>query len=128
MLAATALLGVLLTGVLMAQSRIKRQEAITKHRADAIDALDVLLLEWWANDPVNIPLNRTGQVNGNNQWQWKTQEVFKQFPQPLKARCIRVSINNTRSTDHENNALASVEVLIPIVENENTPSEGSGDA
>jgi len=121
-LAATALLGVLLTSVLLAQGRIKRQDAVTRQRAQAIEALDTLLLTWWSQNPAGIPLNTSGPIDKQNNWHWQTREVFKQLPEPLQARLVRVSIfnNSHRHADNTDNTLASVELLIPILEAETT--------
>lgn len=91
--AAIAILGAILSGIVLAQSRHLRQIAATQRTDRAIAAADAMLQRWWA-DPETLPIGQRGRVDGA-ELRWVTRELANPPIESLEARVIRVAFYPT---------------------------------
>ena len=70
-MAALAILGSLLVGILLAKNRLSQQSALASRRLDAVAAADGLLTSWRHSEE-GIPREASGEVPGYNGFAWET--------------------------------------------------------
>lgn len=121
--AAIAILGTLLVGVLSAKSRFTRQFRDAQRREQAVRAADVLLESWWA-DVKHFPRNDHGVVENQPTLRWQTETRDDPQCRLLLAQVVRLTIQDTASpipgADTDRAALVVVDLLVPLPE----PVEG----
>jgi type II secretory pathway pseudopilin PulG len=109
-LAAVALLGTLLAASLIAAGRAKVQAADARRRLEAVERLDALLEDWWAQKD-EIRIDATGPVGKDGRWQWRTRTVSNESAGAVEARVVAVEIRPAGEADQP--PAARVEILLP---------------
>lgn len=117
-IAAIAILGAILTGIVVAQSRHLRQIAATERTDRAVAAAEALLERWWA-DPATLPVGASGRLDGA-ELRWATREVASEPIEAINARVVRVSFYPAGAGAVGNTAagepMFSVDLVMPPVE------------
>lgn len=112
--AAIAILGAILVGIVLAKSSHTRQLALARRKQQAVRAADALIARWWRED--DVPIGQQGMIEGKESLRWKTRLARKPRLAKLGARVLRVSIYRVNaerpalaSADHE---LVSVDLVL----------------
>lgn len=114
LVAALAVLGVLLAGVLTAKSRLQTQWVSAEATLAAVDGADALLEGWLSAH--ELPINASGDVPGEAGLVWETRALEDEAAERLLAEVVRVSIYRADDRDEagERRAILSVDVLAPL--------------
>lgn len=89
--AAIAILGTLLVGIVLAKSRHTRQLERARAQADAVQATDALIAGWWT-DVHGVPIDERGEVPGRSSLRWRTRLIDNPRIEDLGARVVRVEV------------------------------------
>jgi len=109
-IAATAIMGVLLVGIVMAKSRHTRQWAAAQRKLQAIEATESFLSSHWT-DRAKFPRESEGELEGGDQLRWRTRQVPSDGAEQLKAAVVRLEVWDEREpTSLE--PLVSVDLLL----------------
>lgn len=90
-LAGMALLGTLLTAILIADARLKVQSRHAQQRIEACRIADALLDGWW-KDRSKFPRMDSGTVNESG-WRWRTHVLENDHAEALNAQMIALEIH-----------------------------------
>ena len=123
-LAALALIGVLLAGMLVAQGRYARQQVLAEQKIEAVAIADRLLREWLREpddddeaDHEPMPHAGSGEIASTRglDWQWRTEREPPEahLPPELKAHVLRLEIRGEVNAIGERPLLTQVHVLVP---------------
>jgi len=104
-----ALLGTVLTAVLLADARLTRQEALAQRRLEAQTIANSLLATWWDNRD-ELPRAADGDLGSHAGWRWRTSVMPNTAAEELGADVVRLEIVDTEGDSPH--PLASVEVLV----------------
>lgn len=110
-IAAIAILGTVLVGIVMAKGRHMRQMALTHRQADIVSATDDLISRWWLNGQT-IPAPRSGTLSGDPTLVWQTRLVTHPVLKSLEAQVVRLEVFDTRALPGEQ--VASSEPIIQM--------------
>ena len=114
--AAIAILGTILVGVVMSKSRHTRQLALAGRQMKAVRAADELISAWWAADR-SVPINESGVANEDESLVWDTRVVENDPVGKLGARVVRVAIRPSRhmgpGPGGGEDALVTVDLVLP---------------
>ena len=120
-IAAIAILGTLLVGIVLARTQHTRQLALATRKDAAIQAADELIASWWTNQE-GIPINSSGYIPTDSTFAWRTQIIPNPEIEQTGAQAVRIEITDTSPTlpQHPsiNMPLVTVEVVLPIEEPE----------
>ena len=97
-MAAIAILGVILVGVMLAKARHTHQLEMARQRCAAVDVADELIAGWWTS-PEGVPVGKNGTVEGHTSLTWTIAEVDNAPMQALGARVMRVTLRPARHAD-----------------------------
>ncbi len=114
-LAAMAILGSLLTGIVLAQGKLSIQSRRTMQTREACQLAEGLLSLWW-EDEVIIPRNSSGEIGEPAGWRWQTFVYYSDQADDLGAEVMRLNLFGPGT--HENKPTLSIEVLVPQLETE----------
>lgn len=89
--AAIAIVGTVLVGIVMARTRHTRQSITAEHKLAAVNAADELLAEWWL-DGRRVPLDGEGELDTKPEMTWQTFEVSNAPINDLNARVVRLEV------------------------------------
>lgn len=89
--AAVAILGVVLGGVMVAKARHSRQIAHARATMELVRAADDLLASWFI-DPAGVPVGRSGTREGDPTVVWKTRVRDEEPIERIGARVVRVEV------------------------------------
>jgi len=112
-LAGMAILGSLLTGIVLAQARLTVQSRRTMQRRQACQLAEGLLSLWW-EDEVIIPRNSSGNIADPPGWRWLTYVYYTDEADDLGAEVMRLNLFGPGSA--ENETTLSIEILLPRLE------------
>lgn len=93
--AAVAVLGVILVGVVLAKSRHTRQVAMAGRQQVAVRAADALIADWWKR-PEGVPVGEWGVLEDEPSLAWETRVVPNARIERLGARVVRVELRDAR--------------------------------
>ena len=116
--AAIAILGTLLVGVVLAKSRHTRQLERARAQAGAVQAADALIADWWTR-PQGVPIDDRGTVPGDPDLSWRTRLVDNRSVAALGARVVRVEVYPGRDaprrarSGEDHAALVVVDLVVP---------------
>jgi len=119
--AGLALLGTLLTTIVLAKAKYIRQGASANRRMRAVLAADSLLTSWW-QDLASFPRASTGQINGDQPLIWQTRLMDHETVPGLVADVVRLEIIEGNKGEKENQTLVTVDVMIPVEMDEDEES------
>lgn len=109
--ASLALLGALLTALLLARSRVTRQMAAADRRLAAVGTADTLLNQWWQGG--NLPRNSAGQTRDG--FAWSTRVVRNAPAEQLGAAVLRLEVSD--ASPRPAMPPVVVELLVPAANN-----------
>lgn len=92
--AALAILGTLLVGIVLAQSRHTNQLVRARAQAQAVEQADQLIAQWWTR-PQGVPIGEEGVFTDAERLRWQTRLVNNKPVQQLGARVVRVEVFDT---------------------------------
>lgn len=114
--AAIAILGTILVGVVMAKAKHTRQMATSQRQMVAVRAADELLSAWYSSRQ-GVPVGAHGVMLTNPSLKWETRVVENQTATRLRARVVRFEVTDMESGDSlmdtSSNAFVAVELLLP---------------
>ena len=111
MLAAIAILGTLLVGIVLAKSRLTGQVARTRQVERAVRLTDALISRWWADPDRGVPVGASGTFGPEGSLTWRTERVANRPIDELGAQVVRVSV---RQADTPAGSDASAEPLLAV--------------
>lgn len=114
--AAIAILGTLLVGVVLAKSRHTRQAALAQNKMQAVVLTDELIAGWW-DRPEGVPASDSGVLSEEDGLRWQTQVVNNPEIASLGARVVRVAVREnprliSRNREDEEPVLI-VDLVVP---------------
>ena len=131
--AAVAILGVILVGVVLAKSRLTRQVALAERQQVAVRAADALLAEWWKSVD-GVPVGEGGVVEDAPSLVWETRVVPNGPVDRLGARVVRIEIRDVqprktraeRETDDPkaDEPLVAVDLVLPDPDRKASEEDG----
>ncbi len=89
--AAIAILGTILVGIVLAKSRHTRQLALSQRRAQAVLIADELITNWWISED-GVPVNQSGRIEDDPTLRWQTRTVTNRPLNALGVRVVRVEL------------------------------------
>ena len=113
--AAIAILGTILVGVVVAKSRHTRQLSLTQRHNVAVRAADELITGWWTS-PGGVPTDGSGVVQADASLVWQTRLVENDAMHRLGASVVRVEIHDANSAGPgppTKKPLVAVELVVP---------------
>jgi len=116
--AAIAILGTILVGMVLAKSRHTHQLALAERRRDAARAADELLTRWWANGR-NIPVEAEGGMPTDAKLKWTTHVVDNSEIDPLEARVVRLEVRDAGDDAANDPSLVVVDLVLPLPDQTN---------
>lgn len=142
--AALAILGTLLVGIVLAKSRYNDQLRHARAQAGAVERADQLIARWWAS-PGGVPVGEEGVLPGGDRLRWRTRVVDNAEVAELGVRVVRVEIvdpvrearRDGGDETRNNGPLIVVDLVLPDPEAEQEKREeqrerqqkrGAGDA
>ena len=135
--AAIAILGTLLVGIVLASARHTRQIADTRQIDTIVRAADDLLAQWWV-DPDEIPIGQSGVIETSPSLAWRTYLVANSDVEDLGARVLRVEVGPPgkvgAALGPNDKTIVTVDLVLPQEEKSSDESdagdsgEGGGDA
>lgn len=129
--AAIAIIGTILVGIVLAQSRHTRQIARTQQIDAAIEAADAQIQRWWSSTD-GVPMDERGMVEGAS-LRWVSRIVASDSLERLEAQVVRIDFHATAGLAGEidgarGEPLFSVDLVVPAPdEDEESAREGSPD-
>ena len=112
-LAALSLLGSLAVAMVLARGRLVEQHRAAELKLEAVDAADQLLLQWWAGESKQVPVNTSGVVEQHPDWTWETELISDRALAPYDAQIVRLRILST-SEPGQPAELTSVDLVMPF--------------
>lgn len=91
--AAIAILGTIVTGIVLAKSRLTRQTVAARQTNAMVRATDELIAGWWV-DPQGIPVEQSGSIPGNESLVWQTRLVENLPLEARGAQVVRVEVRD----------------------------------
>lgn len=114
--AAIAILGTILVGIVLAKSRHTHQLTLAQWKMEAVRAADELLTHWWTR-PEGIPMNEEGVIKHTPTMRWKTERVTNPSIEKLGAHVARLEIytSGARRTElaSQDGPLITVDLVLP---------------
>jgi prepilin-type N-terminal cleavage/methylation domain-containing protein len=89
--AAIALIGTLLTAMVLARSRHVHQLAVADQQDRLVHAADALISRWWA-DAAGVPVGASGTIDGDPPLRWSTQVIANRPIERLSCRVVRITV------------------------------------
>ncbi len=115
--AAIAILGTILVGVVLAKARHTRQLALTARREVAVRLADELLSQWWTGGD-GVPVGVSGE-DANASLAWRTRRVPNPPIERLGARVVRLEVRDilggpeAEGLDDADRMLVDVDLVLP---------------
>ncbi len=113
-IAAIAIMGTILAGVVMSKARHTRQIALTQRTQQAVLATDQLITNWWASKE-GVPVGTSGTIS-DGLLAWETYTIPDRKMQALSARVVRVSVYENVVDEQAAvtlDALVTVDLVLP---------------
>jgi prepilin-type N-terminal cleavage/methylation domain-containing protein len=128
--AAIAILGTLIAGIVMARSRHRHQLALTRRKSAAVRVADALLTDWWAV-PGGVPVGESGLIPTDKSLRWETRRVINSDIEALGADVVRVEIHEAEPPPSTENPVPLLTVDLVVSRPEGEPEsreESEGEA
>jgi len=133
-MAALAILGTILAGVILAKARHTRQIAETEARRAAVEAADRLLTDWWDAEGT-VPAGARGSVRGQagaagHRFAWRTRRVPGTALPAWEGRVVRLELRRAGEAGDQDASgvgepLVTVEVVVRAEAGDAAGGEGS---
>jgi len=112
--AAIAILGTILVGIVLAKSRLTRQLVEADQRLAAVRAADELIAGWWTRD-AGVPVDDAGVVDDHPEWSWRTHVMANPLIERWGARVVRVEVRPSEGHVVALPGQPPVEVIVDLV-------------
>lgn len=113
--AALAILGTLLVGIVLAKSRHTHQLVRAQAQTRAVVAADELITGWWTSLD-GVPIDEQGELPGDRPLRWQTRLVDNDEIAALGARVVRVELfdiaDATARGKGDGDPLVSVDLVV----------------
>ena len=113
--AAVAILGTILVGVVLAKSRHTHQLALAERKMAAVRAADELIAGWWTGS--GVPIGGSGMVEGYEALFWQTRVVPNEAVGKLGASVLRVELFESGASEaargNADDTLVTVDLVLP---------------
>lgn len=130
-IAAIAILGTILVGIVLAKSRHRRQLARTADATAAVAATEELLCAWWSG-PDGVPVGAEGVMSASKPLRWRTRETPNPEIEDLGARVVRLEVfpgqAESSAAADDSEALLYVDLVLPTDEPTKEDSQEQDDA
>lgn len=132
-LAAIAILGTVLAGVVLSKSRHTHQLALSRRKNEAVRAADRLIGGWWTGSE-GVPVGKSGPIEADASLTWRTRIVPNDAIARLDARVVRVEILDAGQGENGPAPAApvvTVDLVLPLEEDdrqEGTDGDRAGQA
>lgn len=113
-LAAIAILGTVLVGVVLARSRHTRQLADTHRQNALVRATDELIASWWSSAE-GVPVEQSGVCGPNGEMVWQTRVVSNRAVETMGARVVRVEVRPEQPGALPQGPPEQAEVIVDLV-------------
>jgi len=122
--AALAILGTILVGIVLAQSRHAEQRVTAARKQVAVRAAERMLDTWWT-DPAGVPHDGAGVVEGHPDLRWRIRLVAHDQIEALGGQVVRFTIRDTRiaaenesgwGDDAQSATLVTVDLALPAAD------------
>lgn len=120
-MAGLAIMGTLVTGLLVATGRLKAQDLQAQLRLEACQVADDLLTGWWSPKE-DFPRTGNGTVRRNGNWRWRTRPIRSNRAERMGAQVVALEVFPIGT--HGGAPVARVDVLLP---EENDAPQGRTD-
>ena len=110
-LAALAILGTILVGVVLAKADLTRQLAHTQRLSAAVRATDELIATWWTS-PRGVPVGETGLTGTEKPLAWRTCLAGNPTVESRGARVVRVEVREV-DAEPQVEPLVVVDLVLP---------------
>lgn len=114
--AAIAILGTLLVGVVLAKSRHTRQAALAQTKMQAVLLTDELIAGWW-DSIEGVPIGDEGGFTETDALRWETRLVNNSPIASLGARVVRVEVHederDLRNREEKDEPVLIVDLVVP---------------
>lgn len=117
--AAIAILGTILVGMVLAKSRHTHQLALAERRSEAATAADELLSRWWANGR-NVPAEAEGEMPTDAKLKWTTRVMDNSAIDELEARVVRLEVRDAGAGAANAPSLVVVDMVLPLPDERKT--------
>jgi prepilin-type N-terminal cleavage/methylation domain-containing protein len=122
--AAIAILGAILVGIVLAKARHTHQLALARQTHVAVRAADGLIARWWA-EPDGVPIGESGVLGADESLTWQTRLVENETVERLGTRVARVEVyeskmGTTQAAD-PGEPLVTVDLVLPVPEAKPAP-------
>jgi hypothetical protein len=121
--AGLALLGWLLSAVILAKSRNTRQFSRASLKLEAVEAADALMTRWWAHKSQQPPsMTGQGDVPGSDRLTWRASQAANETIESLGGLVVRLEIVDAR-TGTESPPLYTLDFVVSKEEPETQDSD-----
>lgn len=112
--AAIAILGTLLVGVVLAKSRHTRQRVDARRTVQAVQLSDAQLSQWWCSRE-GVPIGESGVLSEDQALHWQTRLVIDSGVMQLGARVVRyeVFVDDGKVGRDPDTPLIIVDLVVP---------------
>jgi|WetSurMetagenome_2_1015567.scaffolds.fasta_scaffold593876_2 hypothetical protein len=119
--AAIAILGSVLVGVVLASARLTHQAAEARRQAVAVRAADELITRWWTSKE-GVPVGSEGAVESDATLAWSARLVTNEAVDRLGARVVRVAVREADpQTSSREESLVEVDLVLPAAPKDGKP-------
>jgi prepilin-type N-terminal cleavage/methylation domain-containing protein len=130
--AAIAILGTILVGIVLSSARLTHQAALARRQAVAVRAADELITGWWTAKE-GVPVGAEGAVESDPTLLWTVRLMENEPVARLGARVVRVAIREadpkTSAAAATEEELVNVDLVIPVLKaDDGTPHVLAGGA
>ncbi|MBX2851120.1 MAG: type II secretion system GspH family protein [Phycisphaeraceae bacterium] len=124
--AAIAILGTLLVGVVLAKSRLTRQSGAAQDTMQAVRLSDSLLANWWSQ-PEGVPVGSAGVLSESDALRWQTRVIDNAGIAEFGARVVRYEVFQDQKKlsrgDEDLGPLLVIDLVVPDPEVETREEE-----
>lgn len=114
--AAIAILGTLLVGVVLAKSRLTRQSGAALDTMHAVRLSDALLADWWSQ-PQGVPVSSAGVLSESDALRWQTRIVDNAGIATFGARVVRYEVfqdqEKLNRREEDSGPLLVIDLVVP---------------
>ena len=125
-IAAIAILGTILVGMVLSKSSHTHQLALAQRQIIAVRVVDELIADWWTSSQ-GVPVGEYGLFGKDESLVWETRVVQNEVIEKLGAKVVRVEVRELNSAKSkpasEQELLFAVELVLPAPAKETEKTE-----
>ena len=114
--AAIAILGSVLVGLVLAKAKHTHQLATAQKQSQAVRLLDDLIASWWTGGSGGngVPVGESGVIGADGAWAWETRLVANPAIEKLGACVVRVEMRDTGARRRESSGSRDTADLVVV--------------